>query len=165
MHNSSKSIEILNDLIRINNDRLEGYERAIMEAKAIDPDLHEIFKRMIEESIRYKNELIQAIQNLGGFAEPCSTTNTGKIYRVWTDIKSFFTDRDRMAVLESCEFGEDAAQKAYLEALASEAAEDAGIRELISRQKSELKSSQDLIKSYCEIHAAVKEQIDKLASV
>ncbi len=81
------------------------------------------------------------------------------------DIKSAFTGKDRKSVLESCEFTEDAAQKAYLEALESEAAGNTEIRHLISKQKSELKSSQDLIRSYCEMHAAVKEQIDKLSSV
>ena len=48
------------------------------------------------------------------------TTNSGKIYRAWMDVKAAFTGHDRKAILASCEFGEDAAQAAYKTALAVE---------------------------------------------
>ncbi len=61
MHNNSKLTEVLNDLVRINNDRIEGYEKAKNEEKIIDADLQSILSRMVEESIKYKNELIKAV--------------------------------------------------------------------------------------------------------
>ncbi len=61
MHNNSKLTEVLNDLVRINNDRIEGYEKAKNEEKIIDADLQLILSRMVEESIKYKNELIKAV--------------------------------------------------------------------------------------------------------
>ena len=46
---------------------------------------------------------------------------SGKIYRTWMDVKAAFARKERLSVLEACEFGEDAAQRAYEAALASDA--------------------------------------------
>jgi uncharacterized protein (TIGR02284 family) len=64
------------------------------------------------------------------------------------DIKATFTGKDRKSILESCEFGEDAAQKAYKEALQSDSGLklSADIREMITRQKEKLRASHDRIK-------------------
>jgi uncharacterized protein (TIGR02284 family) len=63
------------------------------------------------------------------------------------DVKATFTGKDRKAILASCEFGEDAAQKAYDEALSSEAELPAEVRQLIMDQKLSLKKSHDYIKA------------------
>ena len=39
MQHNEELMEVLNDLVRINNDRIEGYEKAISETKDIDADL------------------------------------------------------------------------------------------------------------------------------
>lgn len=155
MATNDNLIEVLNDLIRINHDRVEGYERAIKEAKDSDADLKAIFSRMAQESKQYAAELTKEVIRRG--ADPAEgTTNSGKIYRVWMDVKAKFTGHDRKAVLENCEFGEDAAQKAYDLALKSDAEMPAEIRQLITNQKSALKTSHDTIKKYRDMHAAVK---------
>ncbi|MNY67000.1 hypothetical protein D3C86_2045050 [compost metagenome] len=81
-----------------------------------------------------------------GVEPDTGTTTSGKIYRAWMDIKAVFTGHDRETVLKNCEFGEDAAQKAYKTALEAEGL-SANIRSLISDQKMELKASHDEIKS------------------
>ena len=102
---------------------------------------------MANESRKYAAQLSSEVQRLGG--EPATgTTNSGKIYRVWMDVKATFSGKDRQAILESCEFGEDAAQKAYKEALASDAEISAETRQLITKQQSSLRTSHDLIKKY-----------------
>ncbi|MEJ7627118.1 MAG: PA2169 family four-helix-bundle protein [Ferruginibacter sp.] len=137
--------EVLNDLIEINNDRITGYEKAADETKDTDVDLQAIFHKMADESRKYKTELTQAVTRLG--ATPATgTTNSGKIYRIWMDVKATFSGHDRQAVLENCEFGEDAAQKAYKMALASDAEIDAETRQLITSQQASLKNSHDIIK-------------------
>ena len=155
MATNDNLIEVLNDLIRINNDRIEGYQRANKEARDIDVDLRAIFTRMADESRQYAAELIQEVVKLGG--EPAEgTTASGKIYRAWMDVKATFTGHDRQSVLASCEFGEDAAQKAYNTALESDAEMTADVRQLIANQKASLKTSHDVIKKYRDMHAAVK---------
>lgn len=147
-------ITVLNDLIRINNDRIAGYEKAADEARDIDVDLRAVFSRMTEESRQYAAELTQEVVKLGG--DPATgTTSSGKIYRVWMDVKATFSGKSRQAVLENCEYGEDAAQKAYDAALKSDAEISADVRQLITNQKSSLKTSHDVIKKYRDLHAAV----------
>src|ERR1700712_1740886 len=111
----SNAIEILNDLLKINNDRVEGYSKASGEIN--DIDLKTVFLSMADESRKIASELVREIRKSGGEAQSSSTTAAGKIYRTWMDVKSTFTGKDRQATLNSCEFGEDAAQKAYKEAI------------------------------------------------
>lgn len=144
METIENNVEILNDLIEINNDRIEGYQRAIDEAKDEDSDLKSIFQNMVQESRQYKQQLTSEISRLGGEADT-GTTASGKIYRAWMDVKATFTGHDRKAVLENCEFGEDAAQKAYRDALSSEDL-SGDARQLISQQQQTLKNSHDKIK-------------------
>lgn len=155
MERNSNLIEVLNDLIRINNDRTTGYQKAAGEAKEIDVDLRTIFHRMADESRDYARELTDEVIRLGG--DPAKgTTASGKIYRAWMDVKATFTGKDRTSILASCEFGEDAAQRAYETALASDAEMPVPIRQLIATQKSALKTSHDLIKKYRDMHEVVK---------
>jgi hypothetical protein len=138
MSTNENLIEVLNDLVQINNDRIEGYERAIKETDDIDVDLQGLFQKMANESRGYLSELSSVITSLGGEVAT-GTTNSGKIYRVWMDVKA----------------GEDAAQEAYADALASDAEIPANVRQLITDQKASLLNSHDLIKKYRDAHKAV----------
>jgi uncharacterized protein (TIGR02284 family) len=148
-------IEVLNDLIRINNDRTAGYMRASEDTKNVDVDLRTIFERMADESRQNAIELTAQVGRLGG--EPATgTTTSGKIYRAWMNVKDMFTGKDRHALLASCEYGEDAAQRAYEDALASDAPLSTEIRQLITSQKSSLRNSHDMIKKYRDMHEITK---------
>ena len=155
MENNEAKVEILNDLIMINNDRIAGYERAINESKDLDVDLKAMFEGMIRESEQYKNELVQKYSEAGGGNIEEGTTNSGKIYRAWMDVKATFTGSDRKAILASCEFGEDAWRRAYEAALNAEGELDAGTRALITEQYNAEKKSHDIIKKYRDAHEAL----------
>lgn len=154
MTNSENLSETLNDLVRINNDRITGYEKAADQAESIDVDLKVIFNKMAGESRDYIRELDEKVLSLGGKPSGDSTF-AGKIYRTWMDVKNTFTGSDRTSILSSCEFGEDAAQKAYNEALESDAKMDAETRQLIMEQKNSLKTSHDIIKKYRDLNKVV----------
>lgn len=148
---NTKTKDILNDLILINNDRIAGYEKAIDELKSKegtdeeDMDLTILFEKMIDDSRDMRNALGKEVQILGGeMAE--GTMTSGKIYRAWMDIKAMFSGKDRHTVLSNCETGEDAAQKAYNTALAEEDLPHF-LHEMISSQKQILKDSHDEIKA------------------
>ena len=145
-NNNEEVIDVLNDLIQINNDRIEGYEKAIEDTRSRSVDYLPLFNQMIQQSGKYKLELIDEVRSIGGDPEWNSTTNSGKIYRAWMDIKSAITGKTEQSALELCELGEDAAQKAYNDALDTSNDLPLATRQLISRQKSELKESHDLIK-------------------
>jgi uncharacterized protein (TIGR02284 family) len=145
MENNKETIETLNDLILINNDRIVGYEKAIKELTPEDADLTTLFEGMIDESRKARMELGKEVQVLGGeMAE--GTMTSGKIYRAWMDVKALFTGHDRAAILANCEAGEDAAQKAYESALEEEHLPNY-LRETIIEQQQTLKYSHDEIKS------------------
>jgi uncharacterized protein (TIGR02284 family) len=141
MHKAA-TIEILNDLIQINNDRIKGYERAIEELKDADTDLIVLFETMIDQSREARNALGKVL----GADMETGTTMSGKIYKAWMDIRAAFSGHDRKTVLENCEFGEDAAQKAYAAALDSDQLPQF-LREMIEQQKSSFKEAHDQVKA------------------
>jgi uncharacterized protein (TIGR02284 family) len=148
------AIEVLNDLIKINNDRIEGYEKAAENVDKSDVMLKTLFYQVAEESHEYRKELSDRVTALGG--EPAeSSTAPGKIYRAWMDVKATFSGDDAKAMLEACEFGEDAAQKAYKAALDRSEEYPASVRHLIEDQKNMLKMSHDLIRSRRDEYKAV----------
>ncbi len=117
-------------------------------------DLQPVFNKMANDSRKYVAELTNEVERLGG--DPATgTTSGGKIHRAWMDVKATFSGKDRQSMLESCEFGEDASQKAYREALASDAEISADTRQLITDQQSSLKTSHDIIKKYRDAQKAV----------
>jgi uncharacterized protein (TIGR02284 family) len=154
MNTNEKLTEVLNDLITINNDRSEGYINAAKEVKSLDVDLQATFGKMADDSKEHAAQLTKEVQRLGGEATT-GTSGTSKIHRAWMDIKATFTGKDRQAILDSCEFGEDAAQKAYRDALASDAEMSAETRNIITDQQASLKKSHDMIKKYRDVNKAV----------
>ncbi|NQX41606.1 conserved hypothetical protein [Pedobacter steynii] len=145
MENNRINIEILNDLIEINNDRIVGYQKASEELQPEDNDLKPLFAEMIVLSQNNKSALTKEVQVLG--AEPeAGTTNSGKIYRAWMDIKAVFAGHDRETVLANCEFGEDAAKRAYKMALETEGL-SSHLVSLISSQQAAQKAAHDQIKA------------------
>ena len=142
---SKQTIELLNDLVAINNDRIQGYEKALDEAKDEDADLRTLFTSMIDESRKIRLDLSSEVQALGGEAEN-GTTTSGKLYRAWMDVKAVFSGHDRHAVLANCEKGEDAAQAAYTQALEQENV-PAYIRTTLVAQQLMLKASHDRIRA------------------
>ncbi len=154
METNEKLIEVMNDLIEINNDRISGYEKATAAVDATDVDLKTTFRKMADQSVGYKNDLSAEVVKAGGEVAQ-GTTSLGKIYRAWMDMKNTFSTNDRQSTLESCEGGEDAALKAYRDALASDAEISAEVRQLITSQQAQLKTAHDLIKKYRDLHETV----------
>lgn len=154
MKNDNELTSVLNDLIRINHDRTEGYQKAVNELKPTDIDLTTMFSNMASSSVQNANALAAEVAKLGG--EPASdTTQSGKLYRVWMDIRAGISARDRKSILSLCEFGEDSALKAYKLALESDAEMPADIRQIILDQREELQKSHDIVKRYRDMHEEV----------
>ncbi len=137
-------IKQLNKIVEINNDRIEGYETALEETN--DKALVSMFTDLISHSRGFKSELSEKVRTLGG--EPAKGTKaTGKLFRIWMDVKATLTDSDRKQIISSCERGEDAALATYKEVLESDAAFSDEVRSLILRQKTSLQNDHDKIKS------------------
>jgi len=111
---NQKTIAVLNTLVTINNDRIEGYETASKETE--EQDLKTLFAQLSSTSQKCKHELTNELSKLGGTSAE-GTLTIGKFFRVWMDVKAALTGKDRKAILNSCEYGEDKAKDTYENAL------------------------------------------------
>jgi uncharacterized protein (TIGR02284 family) len=144
MENNKATINTLNDLVQINNDRIKGYQNAIKETKD-DAELVSVFNNKILESQQLKATLTEEVEVLGADGET-GTSVSGTIHRTWLEVKAAFTGHSERSILEECEFGEDAIKKAYQSAL-DEGHLPAYIRDILNDQQSILSQSHDEIKA------------------
>jgi len=145
METTEKTATIINDLIIINNDRYEGYKTAASETK--DPDLKSLFTDFSNQSKGFALELRKYVPSNEETADRDETKNSGKLFRVWMDLKAAVTGNDRKAILSSCEFGEDRAKATYDDVL--EHTEDIPTEALavITKQRAALQKGHDTVKS------------------
>ena len=146
MITNKEIVDDLNDLVKINNDRIQGYEKAIEDNK--DAQLDDLFRHYVIQSQNFRSQLADHIVRIDGLAvsDATSTDVTSTIHRAWIDIKTAITGKDRDSVLSSVEFGENAAIEAYQDAIEKDHI-PAYIKEDLQKQLSELQSAFDKIKS------------------
>ncbi len=124
---------ILNDLIRINNDRIAGYETALASLSAGEKVIAELFEKLRTQSVKFREELIFRVAGLGGEVAGDSTFS-GKIFRSWMELKTSVLGTNQKTIVESCLWGEDAWQKAYEAVLHTESHLPDESRRLIDTQ-------------------------------
>jgi uncharacterized protein (TIGR02284 family) len=136
---------VLNSLITINNDRIEGYETASQATE--ENELKTLFARFISTSQKCKQELVKEVTMLGGeIAE--GTKTSGKFFRAWMDVKAALTNKDRKAILGSCETGEDVAQSTYDKAIEHDSEHlNAQQKTMINAQRQLLLTDRNHVKS------------------
>ena len=142
---SKETASVLEDLIKINNDRIAGYEKALKDLKPEDADLRILFLKAIDQSRTIRTALGTELQTLGS-SIPMGTSGSGSIHRAWLELKATFTGHGRHAILASCEFGEDAIQKAYESALSGEHLPEY-LATIVLSEKEQLKMVHDEIKT------------------
>jgi uncharacterized protein (TIGR02284 family) len=142
---TEKTIDVLNKLLEINNDRIEGYETASKETS--DHELKTLFAQFARTSNRCRQELREEIIRLGGTPTD-DTRMTGKFFRAWMDVKAAFTGNDRKTIFNSCEFGEDHAVETYEDVMENDY-EHLTIQQQshVSQQYAAIKADHDTVKS------------------
>ena len=146
MIKNEEIVDDLNDLVKINNDRIQGYEKAIEDNE--DPQLDDLFRHYVIQSQNFRSQLADHIVRIDGLAVSDATSSdiSSKIHRAWIDIKQAITGKDRSTILGSVEFGENAAVEAYQNAIDKDHI-PAYIKEDLQKQLTELQSAFDKIKS------------------
>ncbi|MVM33125.1 PA2169 family four-helix-bundle protein [Spirosoma sp. HMF4905] len=146
MITNKEIVDDLNELVKINNDRIQGYEKAIEDNE--DAQLDDLFRHYVIQSQNFRSQLADHIVRIDGLAvsDATSTDVTSKIHRAWIDIKSALTGKDRDSVLSSVEFGENAAIEAYQDAIDKDHI-PAYIKEDLQKQLSQLQTAHDKISS------------------
>ena len=143
MAQQKEIISTINDLIETLKDGQRGFKEAAEAVK--DPELKSLFDRYSLQRSRFAGELQSEVIGLGESKPEESSSAAGAMHRAWINLKSAVTSGDDHAILAECERGEDSAVGEYREAMEKETL-SAPIRDIVSRQYSEVKSAHDRIK-------------------
>jgi uncharacterized protein (TIGR02284 family) len=146
METIAKSAEVLNDLIEINNDRADGFQRALKDLGDGDLDLKTLFEDYSSQSRQFAQELT-AIAAQGGADTDTGNSATGTLHRAWIEVKALFSGHDRKAILQECERGEDAIKKAYREAQSAENGLTGEAAQVVATQAQAINQAHDRIKA------------------
>jgi uncharacterized protein (TIGR02284 family) len=144
MEISEKALDVINELIEINNDRVAGFAKAALNDE--DKNIHTIFNKLEAESLGYVNELTAiARQSSGNVAK--GTSISGDLHRAWTNLITAFAGDDRMAILEECERSEETAKAAYRDVLNLQNDIDPELLLILKKQQEGIDTALGLVKS------------------
>jgi len=143
MAQQKEIISTINGLIETLKDGQEGFKQAAEAVK--DSNLKSLFSEYSLQRARFAGELQSEAHQLGESEPEESSSVAGAMHRAWINLKSAVTSGDDHAILAECERGEDSAVNEYKEAM--EDGLTSPIRDIVSRQYSEVKSAHDKIKS------------------
>jgi len=133
-----QAVSILNHLVEIDKDAEEGFRTASQHVA--DERLQSVFRDFSAQRAEFAADLQQAVSRLGGKPEQ-SGTLAGAMHRGWVTIKGRLSGKSDRAILIECERGEDAAVKAYQDALAEEL--PSGVRCLVQQQYHKVQTAHD----------------------
>ncbi len=136
-----QSISTLNNLIETCRDGQNGFADAAEHIE--NPQIRTFCLEQSRKRAQFVGELQQEAMALGGDPEN-SGSAAAALHRAWIDLKSALGGGDH-AVLAACETGEDAAVKAYDNALKE--ALPVPVRSVIERQRQSVKQAHDQVKS------------------
>jgi uncharacterized protein (TIGR02284 family) len=140
MAQQKEIISTINSLIETLKDGQEGFKQAAEAVK--DAELKSLFNQFSQQRSRLASELQNEARLFGEAKPETSSSAAGAMHRTWINIKSAVTSGDDHAILEECERGEDSAVKEYKKAME----ENLPIRDVVSRQYSEVKAAHDRIR-------------------
>lgn len=135
-------ISTLNGLIETCKDGQEGFKTA---AEGVErSDLKSTFYDLGQERAKFAGELQALVRELGGDPET-SGSISASLHRGWINIKSVVTGQDEGAILNEAERGEDAAKKAYKDALAENL--PANVISIVQRQAQAVNAAHDRVRN------------------
>ncbi|WP_286734009.1 MULTISPECIES: PA2169 family four-helix-bundle protein [Sphingobacterium] len=151
MKSNQNDPNILNDLIKINNDRIEGYKLAVDLANEQGEGAREaVFNQLAAQSENFIAELSPLVELAGQYVTD-RTKLSGELFRLWMVIRSKLSGGNMQSLLEQCERGEAAFSEVYEKALAEENKLSVGTKNLIQIQLSQQREAHENIKILCGI--------------
>jgi uncharacterized protein (TIGR02284 family) len=142
MADQKNAIDIIQNLIETCRDGQNGFRDAAEHIKS--PSIREIFNRHSLERAQFAGELEEIAQQLGERDPDRSGSVAAAFHRAWIDFKANVGMGDE-GVIAAAETGEDAAKKAYEEALQSELPSD--VRNVVERQARSVFQAHDQVRN------------------
>lgn len=149
MEDITNVITVLNDLIKINSDRITEYEKTAARLDNSELMLKALLYQISDDSQELNDQLASKVIALGGEPATDSTLPGGRVYTLWLDIKTTFLQNyaTTLSMVEKCEVLENATQVAYREVLVETTDFPKEITDMIRKQQYLLSLLQDLIKN------------------
>lgn len=94
-----KPVETFNDLIGINNNRIECYSFA--SNRSGSHVLRSLFERLVETSLSLKQELVTEVFKLGGVPRE-GTLGTSPFFKAWMRVHAALLQENNRQVIGSC---------------------------------------------------------------
>jgi uncharacterized protein (TIGR02284 family) len=139
--------EPVKTVIQVLHDSHKGFQDIGEHLK--DPEAKRFFLEEATTRAKFENEIKHAA---GATGEDVGGTAAGAAHRVWGDLKANLGGGDH-TLLATAEQGEDAAKKAYEEALRDKDVHSS-VREVLIRQQSHIQRPHDRVKSFRDAKAA-----------
>ena len=141
----AESYALVKTVVQVLNDGEKGF--ADLGAKLKNPELKTLFFKESAQRGAFAKELETELALAVGDTKDIGGTASGTIHRAWADLKASLGGSDH-ALLETAEQGEDAAKKAYKEALEAKDLPSGKIRELLLKQQTHIQASHDTVKAF-----------------
>ena len=142
MAQQKEIISTINSLIETLKDGQEGFRQASEAVK--DPELKSLFSEYSLQRSRFAGELQSEAHTLGESDPETTSSTAGAMHRAWINLKSAITAQDEKAILNECERGEDVAVSEYKKAMEQDLSSP--VKDIISRQYTEVKSAHDRVR-------------------
>ena len=123
--------DVLNGLIETAKDGEQGFRTAAEKVK--ESSLKSLFSKYASQRASYAQELQAAVSGLGENPAESGHVAAG-LHRGWINLKQALSKNEDKAIIDEAESGEDAAKKAYSEALQKSLPTD--IKALVEKQYS-----------------------------
>jgi len=143
MADEKEIISTINNLIETLKDGQKGFKEA---ADAVsDPQLKSLFTGYSQQRARFASDLQTQARSVGEPEAETGGSAAGAMHRGWINLKSAITSQEESAILAECERGEDSAVREFEKAMRNDL--PSPVRDIVSRQYSEIKSAHDRIKT------------------
>jgi uncharacterized protein (TIGR02284 family) len=143
MAQNKEIISTINSLIETLKDGQEGFRQAADAVK--NEQLKSVFSNYSQQRARFAKELQSQAESLGETKPEENSSAAGAMHRAWIGLKSALSGGDEHAILAECERGEDSAVAEYKKAMDDDLSPS--LREIVSRQFSDVKAAHDQIKN------------------
>lgn len=143
-----KPLKILNELILVNNDRIEGFNYAYRETNV--EVLKVLFSRLTETSDVCRKELTNEVYKLGG-VPPTGTHETGSVAASWREVKEALIYKDHLTLLKTCDKEEEEVIKSYTAVLSNEQLDNGYHLHLLNRHTELLSADHEKVKNLLEV--------------
>lgn len=136
------AIRLLNHLVEVCRNGQYGFREAAQAAG--DAHLTAVFLDLSEQREQFAAQLRYEVARLGGHPEDHGTL-AGALHRRWMELRAAVSGRAELTVIVECERGEQAALRAYEEALRAELPED--IRHLVEGQQAQIRAAAEMVEA------------------